>query len=249
MKEKLVSFRKFTGIAILLLILMWPGLASAQYRIKDVLPTSKGDLEIEVIGHCFYHFTFNRLNIYVDPIPNVGDISKLPKADLILITHDHRDHLSTSTIEFLSKYDTKVIASKSCIKKMDFGDFLENGTQTTFKDIYIKAVAAYNVVNLRPDDVPYHPKGEGNGYFLVFGDKTVYIAGDTEYIDEMRFFMKPDVAFIPIMLPFTMGEDLFIKTVKKVKPKILYPVHYNTNLNPLVEKLKTAMPDLEVRLR
>lgn len=236
-------------ITCLFLLSAAESFSGEQYRQKDVLITSKGDLEIEVIGHCFYHFTFNRLNIYVDPIPNVGDVSRLPKADLILITHDHRDHLSNSTIEFLSKHDTRVIASKSCIKKMDFGEFLENGMQTTFHDIYIKAVAAYNVVNLRPDNVPYHPKGEGNGYFLVFGDKTIYIAGDTEYIDEMRFFMKPDVAFIPMMLPFIMDEDMFVQTVKKIKPKIVYPVHYNTNLNTLIEKLSVAMPDLEVRIR
>lgn len=242
-------YTKITGFVILLVLLVGQSFATGQYRQKDILKTSKGDLEIEVIGHCFYHFKFNRLNIYVDPIPNVGDISNLPKADLILITHDHRDHLSNSTIEFLSKYDTKVISSKSCIKKMDFGEFLENGMQTTFNDIYIKAVAAYNVENLRPDDVPYHPKGEGNGYFLVFGDKTVYIAGDTEYIDEMRFFMKPDVAFIPMMLPFTMGEDMFVKVIKKLKPKIVYPVHYNSNLNSLIEKIAVAMPDVEVRIR
>ena len=221
----------------------------SQYRIKDVVPTSKGDLEITVIGHCFFYFKFNRLNIYVDPIPNVGDISALPKADLILITHDHRDHLNTNVIQALSKYDTKVIASKACIKKMDFGEFMENGQQTTFKEIYIKAVPAYNVLNLRPDDVPYHLKGDGNGYFLVFGDKTVYIAGDTEYIDEMRFFMKPDIAFIPMMMPFTMNEDMFVKVARKLKPSIVYPVHYNTKLDSLVEKMKIAMPGTEVRIR
>jgi L-ascorbate metabolism protein UlaG (beta-lactamase superfamily) len=237
-----------TGLFLVISTLS-PKATKAQYRIKDVVPTSKGNLEITVIGHCFYHFKFNRLNIYVDPIPNVGDISMLPKADLILITHDHRDHLNTNVIQFLSKYDTKVIASKSCIPKMDFGEFLENGQQTTFHEIYIKAVPAYNVVNLRPDDVPYHPKGDGNGYFLVFGDKTVYIAGDTEYIDEMRFFMKPDIAFIPMMLPFVMDEDMFVKVAKKLKPQIVYPVHYNTRLDSLVEKMKAALPDTEVRIR
>ncbi|WP_163712798.1 MBL fold metallo-hydrolase [Mangrovibacterium lignilyticum] len=244
--------KQTTPILLCLLIaiaMLYPQSVRSQYRIKDVVPTSKGDLEITVIGHCFYHFKFNRLNIYVDPIPNVGDISMLPKADLILITHDHRDHLNSNVIQFLSKYDTKVIASKACIKKMDFGEFLENGQQTTFDEIYIKAVPAYNVVNVRPDDVPYHPKGEGNGYFLVFGDKTVYIAGDTEYIDEMRFFMKPDIAFIPMMLPFTMDEDMFVKVVKRLKPQIVYPVHYNIKLDSLVEKMKIALPNTEVRIR
>lgn len=232
-----------------LLVLAGTQLSTAQYRIKDVEQTSKGELEITVIGHCFYHFKFNRLNIYVDPIPNVGDLSMLPKADLILITHDHRDHLNTGVIQALSKYDTRVIASQSCIKKMDFGEFLKNGEQATFGEVYIKAVPAYNVINLRPDNVPYHPKGDGNGYFLLFGDKTVYVAGDTEYIDEMRFFLKPDIAFLPMMLPFTMGEDTFIKVAKKLKPHIIYPVHYNTKLDSLVQKMSVAMPNTELRLR
>lgn len=222
--------------------------AHAQYWQKDTLITSKGNLEIEVVGHCFLHFTFNRMNIYIDPIPNVADMTRLPKADLILITHDHRDHLSTDAVEYLSKPGTMVIASRSCIQKMNFGHFLDNGMQITYNDIYIKAVAAYNVVNLRPDDVPFHPKGDGNGYFLVFGNKTVYISGDTEYIDEMRSFMKPDAAFITIMMPFTMDESMFIQTVRKLKPKILYPLYYNIDIKSLVEKLSVDMPEMKIRV-
>ncbi len=222
--------------------------AGAQYWQKDTLVTSKGNVEIEVIGHCFLHFVFNRMHIYVDPIPNVADISRLPKADLILITHDHRDHFNTDAIDLLSTPATRVIASQSCISKMKFGQFLENGMQITFNGIYIKAVAAYNVVNLRPDDVPYHPKGAGNGYFMVIGDKTIYISGDTEYIDEMRFFMKPDVAFVTIMMPFTMTGEMFIQTVKKLKPKILYPLYYNVDIKSLIEQLSVSMPELKVRL-
>ena len=60
--------------------------AYAQYWQKDTLETSKGNVEIEVVGHCFLHFVFNRMNIYIDPIPNVADLTRLPKADLILIT-------------------------------------------------------------------------------------------------------------------------------------------------------------------
>jgi len=250
----LVDMRRVTDfyrrtIMVVICLVVSVGAVGQFLRQPDVYPTSKGDLEVEVIGHCFYHFRFNRMDIYVDPIPNMCQVTNLPKADLILVTHEHRDHLNTNTIELLSKPETKVIASKSCMRKMNFGQFLENGMQTTFKGIYIKAVPAYNVVNLRPDDIPYHPKGDGNGYFMVFGDVTVYIAGDTEYIDEMRFFMKPDVAFIPMMLPFTMGEDMFVQVVKKLKPKVVYPVHYNENLDGLVEKVSAAMPDLEVKIR
>jgi L-ascorbate metabolism protein UlaG (beta-lactamase superfamily) len=238
----------FTALIWIMVLFSCSGPSYAQYWQKDTLQTSKGNVEIEIVGHCFLHFVFNRMHIYVDPIPNVADLTRLPKADLILITHEHRDHLNTDAIEFLSKPETKVIASKSCISKMNFGQFLENGMQTTFNNIYIKAVAAYNVVNLRPDDVPYHPKGDGNGYFMVFGDKTIYISGDTEYIDEMRFFLKPDVAFITIMIPFTMDEEMFIQTVKKLKPKILYPLYYNVDMKSLVEQLSTALPEMKVRV-
>ncbi|MGV8096857.1 MAG: MBL fold metallo-hydrolase [Mangrovibacterium sp.] len=238
----------FTTLIWIMVFFFCGGPSYAQYWQKDTLQTSKGNVEIEVIGHCFLHFVFNRMNIYVDPIPNVADLTRLPKADLILITHEHRDHLNTDAIEFLSKPGTKVIASKSCISKMNFGQFLENGMQTTFNNIYIKAVAAYNVVHLRPDDVPYHPKGDGNGYFMVFGDKTIYISGDTEYIDEMRFFMKPDVAFVTIMIPFTMDEEMFIQTVKRLRPKILYPLYYNVDMKSLVEQLSIALPEMKVRV-
>ncbi|MGE4586272.1 MAG: MBL fold metallo-hydrolase [Mangrovibacterium sp.] len=220
----------------------------AQYWPRDTLATSKGQVEMEVIGHCFLHFVFNRMHIYADPIPNVADLNRLPKADLILITHDHRDHFSTDAVRQLSKSDTRVIASRSCISKMNFGYFMGNGMQTTYKDIYIKAVAAYNEVNLRPDDVPYHPKGEGNGYFLVFGDKTIYISGDTEYINEMRFFMRPDVAFITVMMPFTMNEAMFLQTVKKLKPRILYPLYYNVDMKALKKELSDSMPEMEIRI-
>ncbi len=243
-----LRIRKGAIILFFMMALVAGQRAFGQYWQKDTVATSKGNLEIEVIGHCFLHFRFNQMNIYVDPIPNVGDVSNLPKADLILITHDHRDHFNTDIIRFLSKPDTKVIASKSCISKMNFGQFLENGVQMTFNDIYIKAVAAYNVVNLRPDDIPYHPKGDGNGYFLVFGDKTVYISGDTEYIDEMRFFMKPDVAFITVMMPFTMDENMCMQVVKRLKPKILYLLYYNIDIKSLTERLSKEMPGTEVRI-
>jgi L-ascorbate metabolism protein UlaG (beta-lactamase superfamily) len=131
---------------------------------------------------------------------------------------------------------------------MKLGEFLENGMQITVNDIYIKAVAAYNVRYIRPDNVPYHVQGDGNGYFLVIGDKTVYISGDTEYIDEMRFFMKPDVAFITVMMPFTMDEHMCLQLVKRLQPPIIYLLHYNINVKSLTEQITTAIPGVKIRL-
>jgi len=224
------------------------GYSSNQYLPTDTVKTSKGDLEIQVVGHCFFHFRFNKINIYVDPLSNLGDISQMPKADIILITHDHRDHLNVNAIKTLSKPGTKIYISKSCISKIKFGQVIENNMQVIVDDIYIKAVPAYNTIHLRPDNIPYHIKGKGNGYFLVIGDKTIYISGDTEYIDEMRFFMKPDIVFMTVMMPFTMDEDMCLKSVKKLTPKILYLLSYNIDKESLKTRIFEALPNIILRV-
>jgi len=240
----------FVVIILMIIITVVPfrGYSNNQYFPTDTVKTSKGNLEIQVIGHCFFHFRFNKINIYVDPLSNLVDISQMPKADIILITHDHRDHLNENAINTLSKPGTKIFTSKSCISKIKFGHILENNMQVTIDDIYIKAVPAYNTVHIRPDNIPFHPKGAGNGYFMVFGDKTVYISGDTEYIDEMRFFMKPDIAFITVMMPFTMDNDMCIKSVKKLTPKILYLLSYNIDKDSLKARILEALPNVLLRV-
>ena len=241
--------KNYVVLILIIIITVIPliGYSTNQYLPTDTVKTSKGDLEIQIIGHCFFYFRFNKINIYVDPLSNLGDISQRPKADIILITHDHRDHLNVDAIKTLSKPGTKILISKSCISKIKCGQVLENNMQVIINDIYIKAVPAYNTVHLRPDNIPYHIKGEGNGYFLVFGDKTVYISGDTEYIDEMRFFMKPDIAFITVMMPFTMDEDMCLKSVKKLTPKIVYLLSFNIDKESLKARIHEALPTISIR--
>lgn len=253
LKKSYYPVKMIKKILAIVLIFIFTGITINSYSWNQYLPTdtiktSKGNLEIQVIGHCFFHFRFNKINIYVDPLSNLGDISQMPKADIILITHDHRDHLNINAIKTLSKPDTKIFTSKSCISKIKLGQVLKNNTQITIDDIYIKAVPAYNTVHLRPDDIPFHPKGEGNGYFILFGNKTVYISGDTEYIDEMRFFMKPDIAFITVMMPFTMDENMCIKSIKKLTPKILYLLSYNINKESLKTRIFEALPNISLRI-
>lgn len=252
-KKSYYSVSRIKKPIVIILMVIFTGITFSSYSTNQYLPTdtvktSKGNLEIQVIGHCFFHFRFNKINIYVDPLSNLADISQMPKADIILITHNHRDHLNINAITTLSKPDTKIFISKSCISKINLGQVLKNNTQVTIDDIYIKAVPAYNTVHLRPDNIPFHPKGAGNGYFMVFGDKTVYISGDTEYIDEMRFFMKPDVVFMTVMMPFTMDEDMCIKSIKKLTPKILYLLSYNIDKESLKARILEALPKVSLRV-
>jgi len=110
-------------------------------------------------------------------------------------------------------------------------------------------VPAYNLVHKRPDGQPFHPRGAGNGYVITFGDKRVYVAGDTENVPEMKNLKNLDIAFLPMNLPYTMTPEMVAEAAKWIKPAILYPYHYgDTNTSRLVTLLKET-PEIEVRIR
>ena len=126
---------------------------------------------------------------------------------------------------------------------------MHNGDVKTVLGVKIEAVPAYNIVHLRSGNTPYHPKGVGNGYVMTFGDKRVYVAGDTENTPEMKKLKDIDIAFLPMNLPYTMTPEMVADAAKAFKPKILYPYHFGrTDTNQLVELLKDSK-DIEVRIR
>jgi L-ascorbate metabolism protein UlaG (beta-lactamase superfamily) len=115
--------------------------------------------------------------------------------------------------------------------------------------VTIEAVPAYNIVHKRENGEPFHPKGIGNGYIMTFGDKRVYVAGDTENIPEMKEFQDIDIAFLPMNLPYTMTPEMVADAATTIQPKILYPYHYsNTDTSRIVELLNER-PTIEVRVR
>jgi L-ascorbate metabolism protein UlaG (beta-lactamase superfamily) len=215
----------------------------------DILTTSQGDLTITLIGHGTLMFQFDGKVVHVDPVGRYADYAKLPKADLILVTHEHGDHLDPKAIDQITKEDTQLVVSAACAKQLGRGEVMKNGDSKTFKDLSIEAVPAYNVVHMRSPGQPFHPKGVGNGYVITFGDKRVYVAGDTENIPEMAKLTNIDVAFLPMNLPYTMMPEMAAEAVKAFKPKIVYPYHFgNTDTSELVRLLKDVK-DVEVRIR
>lgn len=215
----------------------------------DVIKTSSGDLKITFIGHASLMFEFNKMIVYVDPVGTCADYSKLPKADLILVTHQHPDHLDLKAIELLKKKDIKLICNEASLSTLVGSEVLKNGDKTSFHGIKISSVPAYNVVHKRENGEAFHPKGNGNGYVLIFGNVKVYIAGDTENILEMKNLKGIDIAFLPMNLPYTMTPAMVADAVKMFNPKILYPYHTgNTDVNGLVKLLKDKK-DCEVRIR
>jgi L-ascorbate metabolism protein UlaG (beta-lactamase superfamily) len=216
---------------------------------KDVIKTGKGGLEITFVGHGTLMFTFNKMIIHVDPFSRAADYSTLPKADLILITHQHGDHLDPKAVALIKQENTKVIAAKKCTEKLEGCMVMANGETKTAAGFKIEAVPAYNIVNKRNSGDPFHPKGEGNGYIITFGDKRVYVGGDTENTPEMKALKNIDVAFLPMNLPYTMTPGMVADAAKAFRPAVLYPYHYGqTDTNQLVELLKDEK-DIDVRIK
>lgn len=224
--------------------------ANAQGQFEtDTITTAAGDLKITFIGHGSLIFTFNGKVIHVDPFSPLADYSKLPKADIILITHEHIDHLDPKAIAMVRTKDTALVLTKACAEKVSGGIVMKNGDVQTVQGLTIEAVPAYNIVHKRDNGEPFHPRGVGNGYIMTFGDKRVYVAGDTENIPEMKSLRKIDVAFLPMNLPYTMTPEMVADAAKAFKPKILYPYHYgNTDISKIVAALKDTK-EIEVRIR
>lgn len=216
---------------------------------EDIIETSAGDLKITFIGHASVMFSFNGKIIHVDPVFREADYNKMPKADLILITHEHGDHFDLEAIKTLRAENTELILTKICAEKVAGGIIMENGDIKTVRGLTIEAVPAYNIVHKRQDGNPYHPKGVGNGYIITFGDKRVYLAGDTENTPEMKELKDIDIAFLPMNVPYTMTPEMVADAATAFKPKVLYPYHFgNTDTSIILELLK-GEEEIEVRIR
>jgi L-ascorbate metabolism protein UlaG (beta-lactamase superfamily) len=240
---------RLTVLALSLLLGLIPLLAFGQKLEEDVIKTSAGDLKITFIGHSSLIFTFGGQVIHCDPVMSEGNYQQLPRADLILITHDHYDHFDQAALKILKKDSTIIAGPASCQSKVPGLKVMKNGDRLNLLGLEIEAVPAYNLVHKRPDGQPFHPRGAGNGYVITFGDKRVYVAGDTENIPEMKNLKNIDIAFLPMNLPYTMTPEMVAEAAKWIKPAILYPYHYgDTNTARLVTLLKDT-PEIEVRIR
>ena len=238
------------GIRGMVFFLVLAVLAAGQEKFeKDVIQTSQGDLEITFIGHGTLMFQWGDKTVHVDPWTRLADYSELPKADIILVTHEHGDHLDAEAIKILRTEETRIVLTELCSKRVEGGTVMKNGDEQTVGGLKIEAVSAYNIVHKRDNGNPYHPKGDGNGYIITFGDKRVYVAGDTENTPEMKKLSDIDVAFLPMNLPYTMTPEMVADAAKAFKPKILYPYHYgNTNTDELIDLMK-GVSGIDVRIR
>jgi L-ascorbate metabolism protein UlaG (beta-lactamase superfamily) len=228
--------------ALISVVVAFAGYAQKKFQ-EDVFKTSGGDLKITFIKHASLMLTYAGKVIHVDPVSMYADYATLPKADLILVTHEHGDHLDMKAIQAILTTNTDIVTNPASAKMLPNGIVFKNGDARTFSGIHIEAVPAYNFKQ------PFHPKGNGNGYVLTLGDKRILIAGDTENVPEIKTLKNIDVAFLPMNQPFTMTPDQVADAAKAMRPKVLYPYHFgNSNTGALVDLLKDEK-DIEVRVR
>jgi L-ascorbate metabolism protein UlaG (beta-lactamase superfamily) len=216
---------------------------------EDIFPTPGGELKIFFVGHASLYLTFGGKVVHIDPVEAEGDYARLPKADLILVTHEHYDHLDPEALKTLRRDGTKIVVSLSCAGKVRDALVMNNGDRATVEGFAIEAVPAYNIVHKRPEGNPFHPKGQGNGYVITVGGKRIYVAGDTEPVPEMKGLKNIDIAFLPMNLPYTMTPEMTAEAALTIRPAVLYPYHFgDTDTGRLVKLLK-GEPRIEVRVR
>ena len=239
-------------IVIVTIISFWVFVNGAKAFEKDVITTKTGDIAITLIGHGTLMFEFNGIVIHIDPTMREAKYQDMPDADLILVTHQHGDHLDITAINHILKEDCEVVMTPVCLENLEHFDqavVMKNGDKNTVKDIPIEAIPAYNIEHKRNNGQPYHPKGEGNGYVLTFGDIKVLIGGGTENTSEIKALEGIDVAFLPMNLPYTMTPEMVADAALAFRPSILYPYHFgDTDTDQLVELL-AGEKDIEVRIR
>jgi len=172
--------------------------------------------------HWLGHDTFKIVGenvIYTDPFK----IKKKDSADIVLITHEHRDHCSPEDVKKLQSPDTVVVAPADCAVKLS-GDVrtVKPGDKINVKGVEIEAVPSYNT------NKKFHPKSNSwVGYIFTVKGERIYLAGDTDFIPEMKNY-KADIALLPVSGTYVMTAEEAVNAALAIRPKIAVPMHYNS---------------------
>jgi L-ascorbate metabolism protein UlaG (beta-lactamase superfamily) len=232
---------------LLFVSLIAPLLFTQPQRPVEVFKTSLGEAKITPIRHASLMIEAGGKVIHVDPWSQ-GNYEALPKADIILITDIHGDHMDPKAIAAIRKEGTQIVAPAAVATKVTGATSIANGNTSTVGEFAFQAVPMYNEKRGPEPGKFFHDKGRGNGYVITFGGLRIYVAGDTEGHAEMRALKDIDVAFVPMNLPYTMPPEEAADAVKAFKPKVVYPYHYRES-DTKIFAAALEKSGVEVRLR
>jgi len=231
-------------------ILAWQKAGKPTTTVEtDIFATQSGKLvKIHALLHSSIRIEYDGREMEIDPCSNLHgrmvDYSAMPKADIILVTHEHFDHYDTAAIALLTKENTQLIMNRRCVELFGSGTAMANGEKMKLADdIALEAVLAHNTTEGHEQ---FHPKGRDNGYILTLDGLRIYIAGDTEDIPELANIKDIDIAFLPCNQPYTMTPEQLVRAAKMVQPKVLFPYHYGETD---VTGILTQLPGIDVRIR
>ncbi len=231
-------------------ILAWQKAGKPTTTVEtDIFVTNSGKLvKIHALMHSSIRIEYDGREIEIDPCTNLRgrtvDYSAMPKADILLVTHEHFDHYDSATLSLLTAEQTQLVMNRRCVEMYGAGTAMANGDKLQLADdIMLEAVPAYNTTE---GHLQFHPKGRNNGYILTLDGLRIYIAGDTEDIPEMAEIKDIDIAFLPCNQPYTMTPEQLVKAAKTIHPKVLFPYHYGETD---VSGIPAQLAGIDVRIR
>ncbi len=184
------------------------------------------NLEFSRIAHDTFRIQGSKV-IYTDPFK----VTKADEADIVLISHEHFDHLSLEDLEKVISTRTTIVASQTCksgLKRVKAKEtkFLEPGGKCSIGKVEIEAVPAYNLNKFRQPGQVFHPKADKHlGYVIQMDGTRVYYAGDTDLIPEMKS-IQCDIALLPVSGTYVMTVEEAVEAAEAIKPQIAVPMHY-----------------------
>ena len=232
---------------LILGILLAAAVFAQPKRPVEEFPAKDGPVRITPIRHASLMVEAGGQVVHIDPWSQ-GNYDGLPRADVILITDTHGDHLDAGMVEKLKKPETLILGPAAVAEKLPGITIMRNGETKVHGRWRFEAVPMYNLKRGPSEGKLFHDKGRGNGYVITYGGKRIYISGDTEGIPEMRALKDIDVALVCMNLPYTMPPEEAADAVRAFAPKVVYPYHYrNSDLSVFQKAL--AGTNIDVRIR
>ena len=187
------------------------------------------EVQIKWYGHDTFTLSFGGLTVCIDPY----QLEKKIATDIVLVTHNHFDHLSNDDLQKVSTQKTTIISATECLSQIKTTNKqiigIDPNEEKTISGIKIKAIPAYNLDKINPETKkPFHPKEDKKiGFIITMNNSTFYHAGDSDYIPEMNG-LSPDVFFVPVSGTYVMTANEAANSILGVKPKLAIPMHYGS---------------------